>query len=183
MSSVLRPDRAVSDVAPGGGAKLFGAVVRGKDSNNKDKYQISNDQGTKMKYVKDTGTVRATANGRATVRLDHKSTEECGSCCACSAFGGDRPEIEVPQGGLKEGDKVRVTIPRPNPYLSIFFVFFLPLALLMAGIFIGQSYQGDERLGAMAAIGGGAGLGVALILAWLANRWLNPDEETEVEKI
>ena len=136
-----------------------------------------------MKYIEDTGTVKSVEEGRATIRLDHKSTEECGSCCACSAFGGGLPEIEVPGDGFAEGQRVRVRIPRSNPYLSILLVFFLPLALLMAGVFAGQRLQNSPRLGAYAAAGGVVGLTIALAVAWVANRLLAVDEEPEAEPL
>ncbi len=136
-----------------------------------------------MNYVEDTGVVKSVGDGGATVRLDHRSTEECGSCCACSAFSGGLPEIRVPQDGLQEGRRVRVRIPRSNPYLSIFFVFVLPLALFMGGVLTGQQLHGGDRLGAAAALGGALGLLLGLATARTANRLLAPDEEPRAELI
>ncbi len=129
-----------------------------------------------MKYTEDTGTVISAGDGQSTIRLDHKSSADCGSCCACSAFSGGPPVIQVKQDEFEEGERVTVRIPRPNPFLSIIFVFLLPPALLVAGVLTGQAFQGDERLGAAAAAGGIIGLAVALILAWTANRWFTTDE-------
>ncbi len=136
-----------------------------------------------MKYIEETGIVKSVEKGSSTIRLDNESKEECGSCCACSAFSGGLPEIEVAQDNFEVGERVKVTIPRANPYWSIFFVFVFPLVLLMGGIIIGQHLEGDPRLGARAAGGGIIGLVTAMVVAWLANKILSPDDEPKAEKL
>ena len=127
-----------------------------------------------MNYVEDTGMVVSVDGEKATVRLDRKPREECGSCCACSAFstGGGPPAVDVPRDDLEEGERVRVRIPRVNAYLSMALVFGLPLALFMAGIAVGQRLEGGARVGNVSALGGLIGLITAFLVAWLANRLL-----------
>jgi len=125
-----------------------------------------------MRYHQDTGTVVSVNGQRATVRLDHRRTEACGSCCACSAFGAGLPTVQVERGELQEGDRVLVRIPQVSSALSILLIFVLPLALFMLGIWLGQRLEGGERVGNLSVLGGVAGLLAALLTAWLVNRAL-----------
>jgi len=138
-----------------------------------------------MRYHQDTGTVVSVNGQRATVRLDHRRTEACGSCCACSAFGAGLPTVQVERGELQEGDRVLVRIPQVSSALSILLIFVLPLALFMLGIWLGQRLEGGERVGNLSVLGGVAGLlagervgnlsvlgGVAGLLAALLTAWL-----------
>lgn len=136
-----------------------------------------------MKYIEEEGTVVSVEGGRATVRLDRKVTESCGTCCACSAHQNGKKTIEVDANDLEDGDRVRARIPRVNPYLSMFLVFGLPLALFMTGIMVGQRVQGGERLGTASAIGGIVGLMVAMLFALLMNHLLTRNAHPEARKI
>ena len=136
-----------------------------------------------MEYVEDTGLVVSVSEDKATVQLDHKSKEDCGSCCACSAHGGGPPSLDVPRGDLKEGDRVSVRIPRVNTYLSMALVFGLPLVLFLAGMAIGRQLEGDEPVGNMAALGGILGIIVAFLIAWLVNRAIMQRAAPEARRI
>jgi positive regulator of sigma E activity len=136
-----------------------------------------------MKYVTEEGTVQAVEEDKATVRLDHKVKESCGSCCACSSFQAGPETIEVPSDGLEEGDRVEVRIPRVNPFLSMLLIFGLPLAFFMSGIAVGQQMQGGARIGTLSVVGGIVGLVLAFLIAWLMNHLLTRDATPEVHKI
>jgi positive regulator of sigma E activity len=136
-----------------------------------------------MKYVTEEGTVEAVENQTATVQLDHKVKESCGSCCACSSFQSGPESIKVPADGLQEGDRVEVRIPQVNPFLSMLLIFGLPLAFFMGGIAIGQQMQGGARIGGRSVLGGVIGLVVAFAIAWLMNHLLTRDAEPEAHKI
>lgn len=123
-----------------------------------------------MKYAEDTGTVLTVGPQQATVRLDHKRPDECRSCCACAAFGGEAFTVEVERGELQEGDRVRVRIPRVNEYVSMLLVFGLPLVLFMGGVAVGRAFEETERIGTASMVGGIIGLVVAFLLAWAVNR-------------
>jgi len=125
-----------------------------------------------MRYLEDTGTVVSVTGEKATVRLDHKRTEACGSCCACSALAGGDRAVTVDRGDLQEGDRVHVRIPQVDAWVSILLVFGLPLALFMAGIWVGQRLEGGRQVGNLSVLGGIVGLLVAFVAAWLANRAL-----------
>lgn len=136
-----------------------------------------------MKYIEEKGTVTGIEGETATVRLDNKIEEDCGSCCACSAFQSGESTIDLPKGNLQEGDRVQVRVPRVNPFLSMLLIFGLPLALFMGGIAIGQNLQGGERIGSISAMGGIAGLILAFLIAWLMNHMLSRNAVPEAEKI
>ncbi|MFW6457156.1 MAG: SoxR reducing system RseC family protein [Planctomycetota bacterium] len=136
-----------------------------------------------MKYVEEKGTVVSVDDGVATIRLDQKVTESCGSCCACSAYESGKDTIEVNADGLAKGERVQARIPRVNPYLSMFLVFGLPLALFMTGIAVGQQIQGGERLGGTSALGGVLGLIVAVLVASSMNHLLTRKAHPTAHKI
>lgn len=136
-----------------------------------------------MKYVTEKGTVEAVEKETATVRLDHKVKESCGSCCACSSLQSGPESIKVPADGLEEGDRVEVRIPQVNPFLSMLLIFGLPLAFFMGGIAIGQQMQGGTRIGSYSIVGGVVGLVVAFAIAWVMNRLITRDAAPEVHKI
>lgn len=137
-----------------------------------------------MQYHEDTGTVMEVTEEKALVRLDHERSKDCGGCCACSALGGaGLPTIEVERDGLEQGDRVEVRIPRVNAYLSMLLVFGLPVALFMAGISVGQLFEGEERLGGTAALGGIIGIIVAFLIAWLVNRTITGGARPEARKL
>ena len=136
-----------------------------------------------MNYVHEKGTVQSVEDDTATVRLDHKVDESCGSCCACSAFQAGPTTIEVPRNGLEEDDRVEVDIPRVNPFLSIGLIFGLPLALFMAGIAVGQHLEGGNRVGNLSIIGGVIGLIVAVGIAWIMNHLLTRDASPKAHKM
>ena len=123
-----------------------------------------------MNYVEDTGTVVMTGPQKASVKLDHEQPEKCGSCCACSIFGNGSYTIDVDRGELREGDRVRVRIPRVNEYLSMLLVFGLPLGMFMGGVAVGTAFEADKRVGAASVVGGAVGLVVAFLVAWIVNR-------------
>lgn len=123
-----------------------------------------------MQYVEDTGTVVAVDADKATVKLDHKRSDDCKSCCTCSAFGSDQFTIQVERGDLQEGQRVRARIPRVNEYLSMLLVFVLPMVLFIAGIFVGRTFESDDQIGSAAVLGGIVGLVVAFTFAWMVNR-------------
>jgi len=125
-----------------------------------------------MDYRDDLGTVVSVTERKATIRLDHRRTDACGSCCACSVLASGDAVVEVDRGDLNPGDRVHVRIPQVNAYLSMLLLFGLPLVLFMAGIWAGQALEGAERIGNLSIVGGVAGLAVALFVAWLVNRAL-----------
>lgn len=136
-----------------------------------------------MKYIEEEGTVVSVTEGTATIRLDQKVKESCDSCCACAAYQSGESTVDVPAGDLREGERVKARIPRVNPYLSMFLVFALPLALFMTGIAVGQHVQGGERLGGSSAIGGILGLIVAVLIALLMNHLLTSGAHPSARKL
>ncbi len=136
-----------------------------------------------MKYVEDTGTIVAVGPDRASIKLDHKKPESCGPCCACSAFTGEDRTVQVSRGELREGDRVRVRIPRVNAYLSMLLVFVLPIALFLAGMFIGRALEGTDRIGTASLLGGAVGLAVSFALAWVVNRAVSRHAVPEAHRL
>ncbi len=136
-----------------------------------------------MKYIEEEGTVLSIQDDTATVRLDQKVKESCGSCCACSAYQTGEDTVDVPADGLEKGDRVKARIPRVNPYLSMFLVFALPLALFMTGIAVGQHFQGVQRLGTASATGGILGLIIAIMVALLMNHLLTKNAHPTAQKM
>jgi len=125
-----------------------------------------------MRYVEDTGTVVSVSDDKATIRLDHKHPDSCGSGCACSALSGDDRSVTVDRGELQQGDRVMVRIPHVNANMSMLLLFVLPMVMFFVGAAVGGALSGTERVGMPSLLGGGVGFGLALALAWAVNRKL-----------
>ena len=136
-----------------------------------------------MNYQEDTGTVVDLHDGKATVRLDHECKELCHKGCACSMMGSDGRNVDVAADDLSKGDRVRVHIPIVNEYLSMFFVFGLPLLLTAAGLFIGSRLEGEESGGGLTLAGGAIGLVAGMVVAWVANGVAARDATPMAERI
>lgn len=136
-----------------------------------------------MKYVEETGTVEEVDGETATVRLDNRIEESCGSCCACDAFQSGDNMIDIPARDVAQGDRVEVRIPRVNTFLSILLIFIIPLGLFMTGITVGQQLQGGARIGNISVIGGVIGLVAGMGFAWIMNRVISSRAEIEARKI
>ena len=125
-----------------------------------------------MRYVEDTGTVVSVTGQKATIRLDHKHPDSCGSGCACSALSGDDHSVKVDSGDLQQGDRVMVRIPHVNANISMLLLFVLPMVMFFVGAAVGGAFGETGRVGMPSLLGGGAGFGLALALAWAVNRKL-----------
>jgi len=136
-----------------------------------------------VRYVEDTGTVVEVAGEEAVVRLDRGRSEACGSCCACSAFGGPEPRLRVECGELQVGDRVTVKVPQVNPCLGMALVFGLPLALFIVGLAAGHSVEGTSQLGTGSLVGGLVGVVVAFLLAWAINKAIRGKAVPETRRL
>jgi len=123
-----------------------------------------------MECLEDTGTVVGVDETHASIQLDHSQSASCGGGCGCSSACSGPPVVKVERGDLEQGDRVSVRIPHANSYLAIALIFGLPLVLFMTGIGVGQALQGGDEVGAYSVAGGLAGLALAFLIAWLANR-------------
>jgi positive regulator of sigma E activity len=82
--------------------------------------------------------VLAVEDGKATVELDQG--EQCGSCGLCVSAAGRKMSLVVDAvEGLEPGQAVVVAIDRSTSFASIFFLFGLPLAGLIAGAVLGRA--------------------------------------------
>lgn len=110
--------------------------------------------------MREEGTIVAIEGRTARVRM--KPSAECGSCCACSAFGSGRElEIETDHS-LHVGARVTVEIAAGNPWLSSFLLFVLPLLGLLVGVIVGAQWRPFGVSGDTAALVLGFGLLAAL---------------------
>jgi len=124
-----------------------------------------------MQYREETGTVAELRQGKAIVRLDADAETKCGSCCACSIGASGVRTLVVDKNALSVGDRVRVRIPRLSGYVSMLLLFVLPLALFVAGMSLGMMFEPEGGgHGLSPIVGGLLGLGVALLIAWIAER-------------
>ncbi|MFH1731362.1 MAG: SoxR reducing system RseC family protein [Planctomycetota bacterium] len=83
--------------------------------------------------------VVAVDRGKATVELDQ--SDHCRSCGLCVSAAGRKMSLVVDAiDGLGPGRTVVVAIDRSASFASVFFLFGLPLAGLIAGALIGYSF-------------------------------------------
>jgi sigma-E factor negative regulatory protein RseC len=73
--------------------------------------------------------------------LQHAECENCGTC----ASAGYTVLVEN-KAGAKAGDKVKVSMPEDKSLRPAFIIFFLPLAMVFAGVYSGKIFSGYFRL-------------------------------------
>ena len=124
-----------------------------------------------MWYREETGTVTELREKKAVIRLDADAGTKCGFCCACSIAASGVRTLAVDRNDLSVGNRVRVHVPRLSGYVSILLLFVLPLALFVAGMSLGMMFEPEGAgHGLSPIVGGLLGLGVALLIAWIAER-------------
>ena len=85
------------------------------------------------------GLVTAITDGTAQIRFLRGSA--CAHCGACLTVGDSEMEISLPNTlGAKEGDRVAVDLSPNRVVQASLLAYALPLALLIAGVFIGSRY-------------------------------------------
>jgi len=98
--------------------------------------------------VLEEGIVRSVNDGGAEVMMSMGDNSACASCGLCNKSK-DVRVMTLDAGGLPEltaGNHVRIEIDLPSPYIAVWLMFAQPLALLVAGIFIGMQL-GETLLG------------------------------------
>lgn len=112
------------------------------------------------------GVVEKVVRGR--VRISMKETSFCDKCRLCSKGG---RILEVPYSGeLKEGERVRVSIPEGRISLLYLIVFLLPLLFLILGAVVGERIGEGKGVSFFAFLFLLIGLGVSLLLSRLETR-------------
>lgn len=89
-------------------------------------------------------------------------TEACGKCGACGVKRGEKAHFPLPEGDYKEGDSVELTMSSNKLSLASLIAYGVPLAALIAGLFIGQALFDAEGAQALTAI-----ICLALGCVWL----------------
>ena len=85
------------------------------------------------------GLVTSIKDGTAQIRFLRGSA--CAHCGACLTVGDSEMEISLPNTlGAKEGDRVAVDLSPNRVVQASLLAYALPLALLIAGVFIGSRY-------------------------------------------
>ena len=127
-----------------------------------------------MRYREETGTVTELDGDKAAIRLDADAGARCGFCCACSMAASGARTLKVNAKGLAPGDRVMIRIPRYSGYVSMLLLFVLPLGLFVVGMSLGMMLEPEGAgHGFSPIVGALLGLGVALLIAWLAERRLS----------
>jgi positive regulator of sigma E activity len=126
----------------------------------------------------ETGTVVATAEGKATVELNPNSGCKACGLCTCGAGGKMLLQVEAP-AGLAVGQAVLVADASPSAWLGSFVLFVLPPVGLVAGLMVGgRLFAGRPSAEALSAALGIAGLalcfGVGVVVERIFRRRPQP---------
>lgn len=112
----------------------------------------------------ESGTVIKTGDSNAFIEVAGSSCKTCAAKAFCT--GGERRIVQAENKiGAKTGDKVTLEIPQKSFYLSLTFIFLIPIVLLCGGFLVFNRLLGE-------AVSGLIGL-FLLILWFVILRWID----------
>ena len=126
--------------------------------------------------MRETGTVVEATDTTATVEL--QPPESCDACGCKAKCAGTQGKAFVVQAdnlcGAKPGDCVEVEMTPVSTWLSMLFIFVVPLLLMLLGLGLARGATGQDWAGALGAV---VGLALGFGVLWIANRTLMANAE------
>lgn len=96
-----------------------------------------------------------------------KRQEACLTCRACDFGRSEEINYPLPEGNYKEGDSVIITLPDRRLAAASVLAYGIPLALMIAGMFLGSLVSDNELIQAFLAVSFG---GVGVLYLFLSEK-------------